>query len=130
MNSSAPDSTEVLSDLISRWDDYIGSQWHDGDIYSLDLVRALRAAGRTASRSTVGKWLRELAERGEYVEVQNVIHPVNKRRCTVYRPVRAPAALPALPAAAGTDDTNVRRGPGVGVLKSGMSKGRKGTKAR
>lgn len=128
MNSSAPDSTEVLSDLISRWDDYIGSQWHDGDIYSLDLVRALRAAGRTASRSTVGKWLRELAERGEYVEVQNVIHPVNKRRCTVYRQVK-PAALPALPAAAGSDGVSVR-GQNNSVLKSGMPKGRKGTKAR
>lgn len=121
-------NTEVISDLVGRWDAYIGEEWQAGDIYSLDLVRALRAAGRTASRSTVGKWLRELAERGEYVEVQNVIHPVNKRRCTVYRPVRAPAALPALPAAPGSDGVSVR-GQNNSVLKPGMSKGRKGTKA-
>lgn len=123
MNSLAPDSTEVLAGIVGMWDAYMGAQWQPGDIYSLDLVRQLRASGRQASRSTVGKWLRDMAERGELIEVRNVIHPVHKRRCTVYRkPARTPAvSQPSAPSLsevpADNDDAGKRRPTGKGVLR-------------
>lgn len=113
------------------WDDYMGARWQPGDIYSLDLVRQLRASGRQASRSTVGKWLREMAERGELVEVPNVIHPINKRRCTVYRPVRKPTQVPAMPAASGGNGTDGRRDGGglhQSSLPAASPRNRKGKK--
>lgn len=119
MNSLAPDTTEILSDLAAEWIAHQGQQWRPGDIYAGDLYETLKATGQPASRSTLSKWLHDRAERGELIEIDGVIHPVKKRRCTVYR---RPPALSALRESPGGDGAAQRAAP-RGVRKSKVQRG-------